>query len=206
MIWRISRSNSIIKWQGYRVSASRLAGSKFSVTQVGRRDVRTVISFRRGDQAVCKRSRSGTSQLPASLNGTDLGAVRRTCSRRTTLKSAGGYPKARSICIRCCLWAHGDHLSNLHSAYPQAYHSGGYLYWGGQGLPATDGLSKAALAGRFPRRRVAVRGYRLRILHTPAHRPLRPEYFAPQRAVGPDFPEGKIRVSQARVRRLGGSD
>src|SRR4030095_13598093 len=31
MIWRISRSNSIIKWQGYRVSASRLAGSKFSV-------------------------------------------------------------------------------------------------------------------------------------------------------------------------------
>ena len=25
MIWRISRSNSIIKWQGYRVSASRLA-------------------------------------------------------------------------------------------------------------------------------------------------------------------------------------
>ena len=46
---------------------------------------------------------------------------------------------------------------------------GGYLYWGGQGLPATDGLSKAALAGRFPRLRVAVRGYRLRILHTPAH-------------------------------------
>jgi hypothetical protein len=48
--------------------------------------------------------------------------------------------------------------------------------------------------------------YRLRVLHTPAHRPLRLEYFAPQRAVGPDFPEGKIRVSQARVRRLGGSD
>src|SRR5262249_33138320 len=85
-------------------------------------------------------------------------------------------------------------------------HSGGYLYRGGQGLPPTDGLSKAALAGRFPRRRVAVRGYRLCILHTPAHRPLRLEYFAPQRAVGPDFPEGKIRVSQARVRRLGGSD
>src|SRR6516225_11216847 len=94
MIWRISRSNSIIKWQGYRVSASRLAESKFSVHTGWPRDVRTVISFRRGDQAVCKRSRSGTSQLPASLNGTDLGAVRRTCSRRTTLKSAGGISQS----------------------------------------------------------------------------------------------------------------
>src|SRR6266478_2035338 len=33
MIWRISRSNSIIKWQGYRVSASRLAESNFRYTQ-----------------------------------------------------------------------------------------------------------------------------------------------------------------------------
>jgi hypothetical protein len=29
MIWRIGRRNSIIKWQGYRVSASRLAESIF---------------------------------------------------------------------------------------------------------------------------------------------------------------------------------
>src|SRR5262245_34462018 len=35
MIWRISRSNPIIKWQGYRVSASRLAESNFRYTQVG---------------------------------------------------------------------------------------------------------------------------------------------------------------------------
>src|SRR5262249_39203894 len=33
MIWRISRSTSIIKWQGYRVSASRLAESNFRYTQ-----------------------------------------------------------------------------------------------------------------------------------------------------------------------------
>src|SRR5262245_58574750 len=33
MIWRISRSNSIIEWQGYRVSASRLAESNFRYTQ-----------------------------------------------------------------------------------------------------------------------------------------------------------------------------
>jgi len=33
MIWRISRSNSIIKWQGYRVSASRLAESNFRYAQ-----------------------------------------------------------------------------------------------------------------------------------------------------------------------------
>jgi hypothetical protein len=33
MIWRISRRNSIIKWQGYRVSASRLAESNFRDTQ-----------------------------------------------------------------------------------------------------------------------------------------------------------------------------
>src|SRR5262245_10751814 len=34
MMWRISRRNSIIKWQGYRVSASRLAESDFRYTQV----------------------------------------------------------------------------------------------------------------------------------------------------------------------------
>src|SRR5262249_3691362 len=34
MIWRISRRNSIIKWQGYRVSPSRLAESNFRYTQV----------------------------------------------------------------------------------------------------------------------------------------------------------------------------
>src|SRR5262249_48242027 len=33
MIWRISRRNSIITWQGYRVSASRLAESNFRYTQ-----------------------------------------------------------------------------------------------------------------------------------------------------------------------------
>src|SRR5262249_43254365 len=33
MVWRISRRNSIIKWQGYRVSASRLAESNFRYTQ-----------------------------------------------------------------------------------------------------------------------------------------------------------------------------
>src|SRR5262249_29383380 len=33
MIWRISRRNSIIKWQGYRVSASRLAESNFRYTK-----------------------------------------------------------------------------------------------------------------------------------------------------------------------------
>ena len=33
MIWRISRSNSIIKWQGYRVSASRLVKSNFRYAQ-----------------------------------------------------------------------------------------------------------------------------------------------------------------------------
>src|SRR5262249_22669534 len=33
MIWRISLRNSIIKWQGYRVSASRLAESNFRYTQ-----------------------------------------------------------------------------------------------------------------------------------------------------------------------------
>src|SRR5262249_3141673 len=35
MIWRISRRNSITKWQGYRVSASRLAESNFRYTQGG---------------------------------------------------------------------------------------------------------------------------------------------------------------------------
>lgn len=34
IMWRISRSNSIIKWQGYRVSASRLAESNFRYTQL----------------------------------------------------------------------------------------------------------------------------------------------------------------------------
>src|SRR5262249_2180729 len=34
MIWRISRGNSIIKWQGYRVSASRLAESNFRYTHM----------------------------------------------------------------------------------------------------------------------------------------------------------------------------
>src|SRR5258707_13849169 len=34
MIWRMSRRNSIIKWQGYRVSAWRLAESYFRYTQV----------------------------------------------------------------------------------------------------------------------------------------------------------------------------
>src|SRR5262249_24500048 len=34
MIWRISRRSSIITWQGYRVSASRLAESNFRYTQL----------------------------------------------------------------------------------------------------------------------------------------------------------------------------
>src|SRR5437667_695562 len=34
MIWRMSRRNSIIKWQRYRVSAWRLAESYFRYTQV----------------------------------------------------------------------------------------------------------------------------------------------------------------------------
>jgi len=34
MIWRVSRRDSIIKWQGYRVSASRLAESNFRYIQV----------------------------------------------------------------------------------------------------------------------------------------------------------------------------
>ena len=33
-MWRMSRSNSIIRWQDYRVSASRLAESNFRYTQV----------------------------------------------------------------------------------------------------------------------------------------------------------------------------
>src|SRR5260370_21607663 len=33
MMWRISRSSSIIRWQGYRVSTSRLAESNFRYTQ-----------------------------------------------------------------------------------------------------------------------------------------------------------------------------
>jgi urease alpha subunit len=32
-MWRISRSNSIISWQDYRISASRLAESNFRYTQ-----------------------------------------------------------------------------------------------------------------------------------------------------------------------------
>ncbi len=36
MIWTISRRNSIIKWQRYRVSASRLAESNFRYRQVPR--------------------------------------------------------------------------------------------------------------------------------------------------------------------------
>jgi hypothetical protein len=36
MIWRMSRRNSIIKWQGYRVSAWRLAESYFRYTQARR--------------------------------------------------------------------------------------------------------------------------------------------------------------------------
>src|SRR5262245_14104438 len=36
MTWRISRSNSTIKWQGYRVSASRLAESNFRYTQASK--------------------------------------------------------------------------------------------------------------------------------------------------------------------------
>jgi hypothetical protein len=39
MIWRISRRNSIIKWEGYRVSASRLAESNFRYTYAGFRFV-----------------------------------------------------------------------------------------------------------------------------------------------------------------------
>src|SRR5262245_4238932 len=34
MMWTISRSSSIIRWQGYRVSASRLAESNFRYTQL----------------------------------------------------------------------------------------------------------------------------------------------------------------------------
>ena len=33
-MWRISRSDSIIRWQDYRVSTSRLAESNFRYTQV----------------------------------------------------------------------------------------------------------------------------------------------------------------------------
>jgi hypothetical protein len=32
-MWRVSRSNSIMRWQGYRVSASRLAESNFRYSQ-----------------------------------------------------------------------------------------------------------------------------------------------------------------------------
>jgi hypothetical protein len=33
-MWRMSRSNSIIRWQDYRVSASRLAESNFRYTHL----------------------------------------------------------------------------------------------------------------------------------------------------------------------------
>src|SRR5262245_22943777 len=48
MIWRISRRNSIIKWQGYRVSASRLAESNFRYTQgIGKAVLRLTTSAAR---------------------------------------------------------------------------------------------------------------------------------------------------------------
>ena len=40
-MWRISRSNSIIRWQDYRVPASRLAESNFRHTQVRARRLDT---------------------------------------------------------------------------------------------------------------------------------------------------------------------
>jgi hypothetical protein len=39
MMWRISRSNSIMKWQGYRVSASRVAESNFRYTPARHNDL-----------------------------------------------------------------------------------------------------------------------------------------------------------------------
>src|SRR5258708_407662 len=54
MMWRISRSNSIIKWQGYRVSASRLAESNFRYTQVPREGAQRCAE-NRSRRATCRR-------------------------------------------------------------------------------------------------------------------------------------------------------
>src|SRR6516165_398481 len=113
---------------------------------------------------------------------------------------------ARAVRVRHSLRAHGDHVSYLRGAPAKAHHPGGHLHRSGQGLPAADGLSEATLARRLSRRRTAVRGHRLRVLHASAYRPLRLEHAVAQRALGADFSEREIRVSQARIRRLGGSD
>src|SRR5262249_40008832 len=44
-MWGISRSNSIIRWQDYRVSASRLAESNFRYTQAYYNQVRTHLAL-----------------------------------------------------------------------------------------------------------------------------------------------------------------
>src|SRR5260370_26264969 len=56
MIWRISRSNSIIKWQGYRVSASRLAESYFRYKQALCPDVVPFIDGRFNCRDLLRRS------------------------------------------------------------------------------------------------------------------------------------------------------
>src|SRR5205823_235686 len=78
MIWRISRRNSIIKWQRYRVSASRLAESNFWYRQDGASHVRTA------DVAVL-----------------DYGA------HRSGTMAGGSYRDLRSSinCLRLCLAA-----------------------------------------------------------------------------------------------------
>ena len=75
-----------------------------------------------------------------------------------------------------------------------------------KGYPGADGFPEAALAGRLQRRGAEVRRHRLRVLHASAHRPLRLEHGAAQRALGADLPEGEIHLPQARIRRVGGSD
>src|SRR5215468_6629277 len=77
MMWRISRRNSIIKWQSYRVSASRLGESNFRYTQVFFVNVplagaALILTFRliEADQA---KDRDRVFDLPGALSVT--GAV-----------------------------------------------------------------------------------------------------------------------------------
>src|SRR5262245_37311821 len=67
MIWRISRRNSIIEWQGYRVSASRLAESNFRYTQ--------------GDRS----NKAAAARFPARALDHELKGIRPCGSRATGL-------------------------------------------------------------------------------------------------------------------------
>src|SRR5207245_1245340 len=114
MIWRISRSNSIIKWQGYRVSASRLAESNFRYTQVaGVKDrVAQAAVFIVVEPLFEARSRSlrapdgmarSAAAFRSALSEARLGRLRRGRSRRcrwSDFSTANRLTCSRTLCAR----------------------------------------------------------------------------------------------------------